>query len=187
MRILSKRRGWTAARVALAASAGIATGCSPALAQDQESWRCSTDYGTYSQNALPIPRASHVLSGRILFHSGVVGEQWEPDAHIAFTDSRNPAPSGCFCNGIHAEIYSGQPDIVTFFMIYNGRSEGFAQAKVGIPITFRLSIDSQGIMTASVGKTNPISKSARLAHPQHDLAYMNCSSGDVSFLNLRAT
>jgi hypothetical protein len=171
---------------AFVAALALFASSSPALAQDQETWRCSTDYGTYDSNSLEIPTGTHFLSGRILFHSGQVGHEWEPGAHIAFTDSRNPAPSGCFCNGIRAEIYAGQPNIVTFFMIHNGRSTGFAQAPVGIPITFRLTIDSQGVMTATIGKTRQISTSAQLVHPQHDTVFMDCSSGDVSFLNLRA-
>jgi|SRR5438309_937046 len=172
-------------RLALAASVAIATAYSPALGQTSGNWQCSTDYGTHSENTLSISPRTRVISGRIWFQSGVVGDQWEPGAHIAFTDSRNPAGSGCFCNGIRAEIYSNEPDIVKFFMIYNGRSTGIAQAKVGIPITFRLAIDSQGIMTASIGKTNPRSTSARLMHPQHDTVFMDCSSSDVRFLNLQ--
>ena len=186
MRLIVRRQHWAWLRLALVAGAAAATSCSSAFAQDQETWRCKTDYGTYTRNELDVPRASHVLSGRIWFHSGTVGEEWEPDAHIAFTDSKAPPTSGCYCNGIRAEIYSGKPDTVIFFMIYNGQSQGFAQAKVGIPITFRLSIDSQGMMTASIGKTHPVSTSAQLVLPAHDKVFMDCSSGDVSFMNVRA-
>ena len=186
MRVFAKQRVWAPLRLALVATVAIASGCSPALAQDQDTWRCSTDYGTHREHREHIPRATRVLTGRILFHSGEVGQEWEPGAHIAFTDSHFAASSGCFCNGIRAEIYSDEPDIVKFFMIYNGREEGVAQAKVGIPITFRLSIDSRGVMTTTIGRTSPVSKSAQLMHPPRDTVFMDCSSGDVSFVNVRA-
>jgi hypothetical protein len=186
MVVFKKRLHCTMAARILAAIVSIVCDYSPALAQDAEAWRCTTDYGTRSANAISVSRQSSVLSGRILVHSGVVGEQWEPGAHIAFTDSRNPAENGCFCNGIRAEIYSNEPDIVKFFIIYNGRSAGIAQASVGIPITFHLAIDGKGIMTVSIGKTHPVSKSVQLMHPQHDRVFMDCSSSDVSFLNLRS-
>ena len=186
MPVLSKWRARASIRSALIAIVASGIACSPAYAQDQETWRCSTEYGTHANSVLPIPGRTQILTGRILFHSGEIGNEWEPAAHIAFTDSRFVASSGCFCNGIRAEIYSGKPDTVIFFMIYNGQSVGFAQAKVGIPITFRLSIDGQGVMTATIGKTHPISKSAQLVHPRRDRVYMDCSSGDVSFLNVQA-
>ena len=40
--------------------------------------------------------------------------------------------------------------------------------------------------TTTIGRTNPVSKSAQLMHPPRDTVFMDCSSGDVSFVNVRA-
>jgi hypothetical protein len=57
---------------------------------------------------------------------------------------------------------------------------------VGKAITFKLSIDRAGDLTVAIGKTNPVVRTARLQHPQHDTAHMSCTSGDVSFLGVQA-
>ena len=181
---LRVRRGSAAIRLALAGTVALAANCSPALAQ--QAWRCSAENGRYVENPRAISPRVSTISGRIQFNRGDFSGTWNPVAHIAFTDSRLPQNGDCFCNGIRAEIYPDEPNIVKFFMIFNGAESGIAQAQVGIPITFRLSIDSQGEMTAVIGKTNPVAQTAGLAHPRRDRVQMSCSSGDVSFLNLQA-
>jgi hypothetical protein len=186
MRIRSRRVSSAAVRLAFVAGLCAAAGSSPAFAQDQETWRCSADNGRYDQYPEEVSPKVRFLTGRIQFNGGDYGEHWNPTAHIAFTDSALPMNGDCFCNGIRASMYRAQPGVVKFFLIANGRSVGIAQAPVGIPITFRLSIDSQGVMTAVIGKTSPRAQSAKLAHPRRDMVHMSCSSGDVSFLNVRA-
>jgi hypothetical protein len=159
---------------------------SSAFAQDEETWRCDADYGSYSENPQPISPAARTLSGRIQFHSGHMGDYWNPGAVIAFTDSKRPRHDDCFCEGIRADIYRAEPNIVKFLMIFDGQSVAIAQALVGKAITLNLSIDSNGILTVVIGKTNPGKWTARLQHPQHDTAMMFCTGSDVSFLNLQA-
>lgn len=161
--------------------------CSTASAQDQVTWRCNAENGVFSENPQQIPPRSKILSGRIQFNAGDFGETWNPVAHIAFADSKLPTHGDCFCNGIRASIHPAEPETVKFFMTYNGQSAGIAQGPVGVPITFRLSIDDQGVLTAVIGKTNPVTKSAKLFHPLRDTVQMSCSSGDVSFLDVQAS
>jgi hypothetical protein len=159
---------------------------SPAFGQDQVTWECSAENGQYSENPQSISPSVHTLTGRIQFQSGQFGDQWNPVAHIAFTDSSLPTNADCFCNGLRAEINPGEPDTVRFFMTFNGQSALIAQSPVGRPITFRLSIDDAGVLTVVIGKTHPTMKTARLIRPQRDTVHMSCSSGDVSFLDVQA-
>lgn len=183
MQIFGKGRGSAAIRLVLVGTLALATGCSPALAQ--QAWRCSAENGRYVENPRRISPRISTLSGRIQFNRGDFSGTWNPVAHIAFTDGRLPQNGDCFCNGIRAEIFPNDPNTVKFFMIFNGNESGIAQADIGKPITFRLSIDNQGEMTAVIGKTNPIAQTASLAHARRDTVQMSCSSGDVTFLNLQ--
>jgi len=179
-------------RLALVASGALATSCSGALAKDGETWRCTTPYGTFDQKARSIPLTSQTLSGQILFHSGDRGSDrdgdWNPTAHIALTDDSTPPVDGdCYCDGIRASMYRNLPGIVTFEMIYGGKSEGFAQANVGEAITFKISVDNNAVMTVQIGTAPAVVKTAQLTYIGHNMVHMSCSGGDVSFLNVKAS
>jgi hypothetical protein len=175
-------RAFLAAILAVIAGAAV---CRPAFGQDQETWRCNVENGRYSTNRQSISPGAHSLTGQIQFHSGQFGDHWSPVAHIAFTDSKLPTNADCFCNGVRASIYPDEPDTVKFFMIFNGKSELIAQAAVGRAITFSLAIDDAGVLTVVIGKTNPVKGTAEVLHPQRDMVHMDCSGGDVSFLNVQ--
>ena len=169
-------------KLALSAFLAMTTGCS----FGERSWQCQAESGRYLPNRWPASPSIHTLSGRIQFNRGDFGGgDWNPIAHIAFTDSKLPSGRDCFCNGLRAEIFPSEPETVKFFMIFNGQESGIAQSPLGKPITFRLSVDDQGTMTAVVGKTNPVTQTAILAHPQRDTVHMSCSGADVSFRNLK--
>lgn len=186
MGVVQKRDVSRSAKMGLAAVVAAATACSSAFGRDQVSWQCDAENGRYSQNPQSISRGVHTLTGQIQFRSGQFGEQWNPTAHIAFTDAASPTNADCFCNGIRASVYPSEPNTVKFFMTFNGQSTGIAQAPVGKPITFRLSIDDEGVLTTVIGKTNPVVQKAQLRYPQHDILHLSCSSGTVSFLNVQA-
>jgi hypothetical protein len=82
-------------------------------------------------------------------------------------------------------MYRAEPDTVKFFMIFNGKSELIAQAAVRKAITFSLAIDDADVLTVAIGKTNPVKGTAEVLHPQRDMVHMDCSGGDVSFLNVQ--
>lgn len=183
MRISSKPGALSPIQLIFVAGLAVASS-SPAYAG--ASWQCAAPNGSYDELPVPISPGVRTLSGRIQFNRGEHGERWNPKAVVAFTDSGNVADSGCFCNGIRASIHPAEPNTVKFFVIANGREMGMAQGPVGVPISFRVSIDGQGMMTAVVGKSNPRVKTFKLAHPRRDTVHMSCSSGDVSFLNVDA-
>lgn len=173
-------------RMALAVFIIGASACSAACAPRPVTWQCETPNGRFVQNPQPIAPETKVLSGQIQFDNAKFGERWDPVAHVAFTDSTLPTEGDCFCNGIRASIYPGEPDTVKFFLIANGQSEGIAQGPVGKPITFRMSIDEGGLLTVAIGKTNPVEKTAQLLHPQRDTMQLSCSSATMRFLDVKA-
>ena len=167
----------------LAIVAAIALGNAPADAQSGDSWDCDADNGRFAENPQPLSSGAHVLSGQIRFDAGHLGE-WGPVAHIGFAE-RTADGRNCDCAGLLAMIYSQQPDIVTFFIEANGQKVGIAQAPLGRPITFRLSLDGAGGFTAQVGKTTPQVKSFKLRKPLRNTMHMSCSSAAVSFLGMQ--
>ena len=188
MRSFSKSRTTRTVRMALIACGALATSCSSAFAKGDETWRCDTPYGKFDQNTLSIPATSQTLSGQILFHSGDKGEVYNPTAHIALTDDSTPPTDGdCYCDGIRATMYRNLPGIVTYEMIYGGKSEGFAQANVGEAITFKISVDNNAVMTVQIGTAPAVVKTAQLNYIRHNMVHMSCSGGDVSFLNVQAS
>lgn len=187
MRRFSTLRMMRSMRLALVAFGGLATSCSGALAQGGETWRCATPYGSFDQNTHSIPPTSRTLSGQIVFHSGEKGDVWNPTAHIALTDDSLPPDGDCYCDGIRASMYRNLPGIVTYEMIFNGQSEGIAQAKVSEPITFRVSVDDNAVMTVQVGTAPAVVKTAQLNYIRHNMVHMSCSGADVSFLNVKAS
>lgn len=186
MREIHKRAVSSSIKLGLVAVFAVASACSSAFGHGQVTWQCDVPNGSFVQNPQSISPKSQVLSGQIQFQRGQFGEQWNPTAHVAFTDSNLPTNGDCFCNGIRASIYPAEPDTVKFFMIYNGQSEGIAQAPVGKPITFRMSIDDGGVLTVAIGKTNPAVKTAQLFHVERDTMQLSCSGGNVSFLDVQA-
>ena len=186
MRGVHKPGTFVPIKMGLVAVFAVASACSSAFGQDHLTWRCDVPNGRFVQNPQSISPTSNALSGQIQFDGSRFGEQWNPTAHVAFTDSKLPTNGDCFCNGIRASIYPSEPETVKFFMIYNGQSEGIAQAPVGKPITFRMSIDEGGVLTVAIGKTNPAVKTAQLFHVDRDTMQLSCSSGNVNFLNVQA-
>lgn len=154
--------------------------------QAEESWRCDAQDGGFAENEIPISGTTYAVTGQILFRNRDFTGSDIPSAHIAFTDSAT-TPSGdhCFCKGVRAQIFPERPDIVTYYMVRNGKAVGMAESRLGIPITFKFMIDKAGVMTAAIGETNPQILSAKLTNPRRDMVHMTCSSAEVSFLNVR--
>jgi hypothetical protein len=172
-------------RLALAAALALGAGCSSASAQeDHETWRCDTDNGTYSANPLMIWDKTTSISGRISFHKAYFGPRWSSTAKIGFTDSKL-ADGNCHCNGIFVKAFSDDPNGVRYYMLVDGEVVQLNWGrKYDTPITFRISIDPQGVMTIRIGKEHLEIKTAALPHPQRDTLMMECSGADVSFFNV---
>jgi hypothetical protein len=176
-RFLAIRRGL------IVITAAVSLG-SPAAGQSGGAWQCAAESGHFAENPLPLSDEVRSLGGRILFERGLPDERWDPVAKIGF--SSNGPSSHCNCAGVLARVHRSQPDIVTFYVVADGQEIGFAQAPLGRPITFHLSISASGMLTASVGKTTPSVKTVRLRNPHHDTLLMSCSSGVVTFQDLQA-
>lgn len=184
MQIFKRNAAFAVLRGGLVALVAAATVGSPAFGQNSGSWQCAADNGQLMENPQPLSNGVRTVSGRILFERGLSPDgQWAPIAHIGFSTT---GPGGsCGCAGLMARTYTSQPDIVKFYIVAEGQEVGFAQGPVGRPLTFHLSIDTAGVLTASVGKTNPTSKSIRLRNPQHNALRMSCSTAIVTFLDLQ--
>ena len=157
----------------------------PAFAQDGGTFTCDASGGGFQEFETPVSPRAHVISGRMLFESRDFTGSDIPSAHIAFGDSGSaPDPDHCRCKGIRAQIFPDEPNTVKFYMVSNGHAVGMAQGPVGTPITFSFLIDGSGVMTASIGRTNPRTKSAKLANPKRDRVHVTCTSADVRFLDL---
>jgi hypothetical protein len=171
--------------MALVVAAAALSSCSTAF-----SWQCSTPNGKYRHNRMVIREGSTTLSGQINVTRADVSGDWAPKAVVAFTDASkliNFDGSGdCLCNGVRAMVYPQEPDVVRFFLIANGQEVGMAQGPVGTPITFKIDVDTQDLMTVTIGKTNPVVQRAQLAPALRNQVRMSCSSGDVSFMGVRA-
>ena len=171
-----------ALRRALPAFFAIASFGSPAFAGNFD---CDASNGGVQEFEMPVSRHAHAISGRMLFESRDFEGSDIPSAHIAFGDSASPPdPGHCRCKGIRAQIFPDEPNTVKFYMVSNGRAIGMAQGPVGTPITFAFLIDGDGVMTASIGRTNRVSKSAKLSNPRRDRVHVTCSSAQVRFLDL---
>jgi hypothetical protein len=168
-------------RAMLAGAAALSVGCSPASAQDRETWRCDAPNGHYDRNAPSIWDKTTSITGRINFHEAHAG----PDgsiARIAFSDSKLD-DGDCHCNGLYLEGFH-DPERVGFYLLVDGEPELVSSRKYEIPITFKFSIDPAGVITLQVGKEEVHVRSAKLPHPQRDTMVMSCSGADVSFLNV---
>jgi hypothetical protein len=172
-------------RLAVPAVFAIAGFSSSAFAQTDGTFTCDASNGGEQEFEVPVSPHAHVITGRMLFESRDFGGSDIPSAHIAFADSASPPdPGHCYCKGIRAQIFPDEPDTVKFYMVGNGHAVGMAQGPVGVPLTFAFSIDASGLMTASIGRTNPHSKSARLSNPRRNRVHVTCSSAQVRFLDL---
>lgn len=172
-----------APRIVLLSSLLLVMSCSPAFAQDHETWRCDTPNGSYDVNSSPISDKATSISGRIDFHKGDFGPDFGSIVRIGFEDS-TLENSGCHCNGVFVEGFQN-PDRVGFYVLVDGKTELFDQARtIDTPITFRIAIDPHGMMTVQVGKEHLETKTVVLPHPARDTVIMSCSGADVSFLNL---
>jgi hypothetical protein len=105
-------------------------------------------------------------------------------AKVLTQDSRHSGAS-CNCGGLVATAYA-DPTIVVFAMNMGEESQPIAHSKFDRPITFRIEFNSRGLMTVSIGKTDPNQKFAVVAHPRRDVLEFTCSGADVSFLNIEA-
>jgi hypothetical protein len=169
-------------RLVLIGGLTLAASCSSALAEDEETWRCTAPNGHYDQNVIPISDKSTVISGRITLHQADFNPEWNSLARISVKQS-GPNNGDCHCNGI--AVYAIQnPQKAEFHMKANGGDEALAHSLFETPITFKISINPQGVMTVEIGKTQPVVKTVTLIHPEHDTLVMSCSGADVSFLNL---
>ena len=158
---------------------------SSGFAQSNGSFTCDASNGGAQEFETPVSTHAHAITGRILFESRDFTGSDIPSAHIAFGDSASPPdPEHCRCKGIRAQIFPEEPDTVKFYMVSNGHAVGMAQGPLGTPITFAFRIDRDGIMTASFGRTHPISKWAKLSNPRRDQVHVTCSSAYVRFLDL---
>jgi hypothetical protein len=174
-----------ALRRVLPAFLAIAGVGSSAFAQGGGSFTCDASNGGDQEYEVPVSRHAHAITGRILFESRDFGGTDIPSAHIAFGDSASPPdPGHCHCKGIRAQIFPEEPNTVKFYMVSNGHAVGMAQGPVGTPITFAFLIDNEGVMSASIGRTNPRTRSTKLINPRHDRVHVTCSSAEVHFLDL---
>ena len=164
------------------AAAGIS---SAAFAQGNGTFTCDASDGGVQEIETPVSPRAHMISGRILFESRDFTGADIPSAHIAFGDSASPPdPGHCRCKGIRAQIFPDEPNTVKFYMVSNGHAIGMAQGPLGTPITFSFLIDGEGVMTASIGRTNPRTRSEKLGNPRRDQVHVTCSSAEVRFLDL---
>jgi len=169
----------------LPAFLAIASLTAPAFAQDGGNFSCDASGGGFQEFETPISPRAHVISGRMLFESRDFTGSDIPSAHIAFGDSGSaPDPDHCRCKGIRAQIFPDEPNTVKFYMVSNGHAVGMAQGPAGTPITFSFLISRDGVMTATIGRTNPRTRSEKLTNPRRDRVHVTCSSADVRFLDL---
>jgi len=173
-----------AIRLGLVACLTLFAGCS-AFAQDHETWRCDAPNGTYQVNNPPMWDKTTVITGRINFHKADFGDGWSSVAKIGFSDSKfQTHDDHCHCNGLFVKAFQN-PDRLGFYLLADGETEMFDTGrKFDTPITFKISIDQQGVMTVQVGKEHLETKTAILPHPDRDTLMMFCTGSDVSFLNV---
>lgn len=175
-RITSRLRVVAAAALAFALTGG------PAFAENVGRWECHTGYGENDRIIVPEGRA---ISGHIQFVDGVIGPDRMPRAEIALRVEVPPGEGGCGCTGLLAFLVP-KPEgglKVQFEVHGNGNAEPFAQAKPGVPITFRVAV-KDGVLTISMGKTDPVTKTLRLRYPPAGPLNVSCSGANVVFSDL---
>ena len=155
---------------------------SSASAQVRETFRCTAPNGHYDHEMLRIWDKTTVVTGRINVHKADRGTDWASSAKIAFTNSKDP-DNGCHCNGVYVEAVPDKP-YVDFFILFDGEAAVMTRRYYETAITFRIAIDTTGLMTVRIGKDEPYFKTVKLARPTRDSVLMSCSGMDVSFLNI---
>ena len=168
-------------RLQLVTALILPLGCSSAFAQDHETWRCDAPYAHYDYYAPPIWDKTSTITGRINFHKADFGPNFSSNARIGFKNSKLSDADHCHCNGIYVKAF---PDNVGFYMLVDGDAIPLSGRPYDTPITFKMSIDPQGVMTVQLGKQYVDIKSATLPHPERDTLMMSCLGADVSFLNI---
>ena len=152
-------------------------------AQDASRWECNAPYGETAENFAILPPGTRSVRGLIQFMSGDWGEYGQPRAAISLNGTVPPGTPHCACTGLMAFLRSD--DKVQYEMHGNGHGEPFAQANLGVPITFRVSIDAKGQLLVSIGKTDPVSKTTMLEYPATRPLRLSCSGARVVFSDLR--
>jgi hypothetical protein len=173
----ARRVGFGSAMLALAAASA------PAAAQDASRWECQAAYGQTAENFTIFPPGTRSVSGHIQFVSGEFGYGSQPRAAISLNGTVPPGTPHCACTGLMAFLDSD--DKVQFEMHGNGNGEPFAQANLGVAITFKVFIDQSGKLLVSMGKTNAVTKTLQLDYPVERPLRLSCSGADVVFSDLR--
>lgn len=151
-----------------------------------ENWDCDAANGRYVEKPLPLPNKIRTLSGQIQLDQGYSDGQWDPVANIGFATGVEGL-GACNCAGLLARVHQSQPNIVSYYVVGNGREYGIAQSELGRPISFNLTVNNLGLLTATMGKTNPAVKTVRLHSPRHDTLRMTCSTAKVRFIDIRSS
>ena len=166
-----------------AAALMLATAAVPAVAKAVDHWACATNSGseTPAKDWVVLPGV-HAVSGYIRFIEGTSGPGWQPHAAITL---RAAVPSGeedCGCTGLMAFLL---PDLKVQYEVHgNGGGEPFAQARPGVAITFRVSV-TDDLLSVSIGKTDPVTKSVKLRYPPAGPLFLSCTSASVEFFDIR--
>lgn len=153
------------------------------MAQDNGRWECKAAYGQTEENFAILPPGTRSVSGHIQFVSGDWGEYGQPRAAISLNGVVSPGASHCACTGLMAFLQSD--DTVQYEMHGNGNGQPFAQAKLGVAVTFKVFIDQSGQLLVSIGKTGAVTKTLQLEYPADKPLRLSCSGADVVFSDLR--
>jgi hypothetical protein len=164
----------------------IATPCTSAAPKDQDTYRCNAPNGRYDGSAFPISDRATLVSGRISLHAADIRPEWASVGKIlVHQHGAHYGDGDCGCNGIAVYAFKN-PDHIEFYMKANGEDVPIARSPYDRPITFKMSISPQGVMTVAIGRDNPVTKTVTLRHPEHDMVEMTCSGADVSFIDIAA-
>ena len=174
-------RGACRATAHVLVGALLAASVTPAQAQDHETWRCDTPNGHYDQKFEPIPGTTTTISGKLIVHKADIGPKWNSVAKITVAQGGG---GDCHCSGVSLAAFD-KPVTVNYYATANGADVSVARSDYRTPISFRISLDPNNVMTVQIGKTNPKTKTVRLLHPEHDYLVMSCSGADVSFLDVQ--
>jgi hypothetical protein len=162
----------------------VASACASAETIDQGTFRCNASNGHYDAKAFLIPSDTSSVSGEISVHSADAGPEWTSLAKIlVHQHGAHYSDGDCSCDGIAINVFKN-PDHVDFYMTTNGQNVPIGRSPFDTPITFKISISPEGVMTVTIGKTNPNLKTIMLHHPEHNSLEMSCSGADVSFLGI---
>ena len=171
----------------VAAALMLAATAAPAAANAVDNWACATgsrsDAPAKDWVALP---GVHAVSGHIRFIEGTSGPGWQPHAAITLRTAVPPGEEDCGCTGLMAFLIP-DPDgglKVQYEVHGNGGGEPFAQARPGVAITFRVSV-TDDLLSVSIGKTDPVTKSVKLRYPPTGSLFLTCTSANVEFFDIR--